>query len=133
MSTDTRASYTIGYGFNPGSAILLATEHRGRVAALSASNTSLAAAAGATTALFVNLYLQERRTGEYTFDLTKTMNGCLSGLVAVTAGCGTIENWAAVAIGGVSGLIYLGGSTFLIKIKLDDAVDAIPVHLFNGT
>ena len=83
--------------------------------------------------LFVNLYVLERRTGEYIFDLTKTMNGCLSGLVAVTAGCGTVENWAGVAIGAVAGLLYLGGSTFLIKIKLDDAVDAIPVHLFNGT
>lgn len=122
-----------GYGFNPGSAILLTTEYRGRVAALAATNTSLAAAAGASTALFVNLYLQERRTGEYAFDLTKTMNGCLSGLVAVTAGCGTVENWAGVAIGAVAGLVYLGGSALLIRLKLDDAVDAIPVHMFNGT
>ena len=123
-----------GYGFNPGSAILLTNAaHRGRVAALSAANTSLSAAAGASVSLFVNLYLQERRTGEFAFDLTKTMNGCLSGLVAITAGCGTVENWAAVAIGAMAGLIYLGGSALLIRVKLDDAVDAIPVHMFNGT
>lgn len=121
------------YGFNPGSAILLtASVHRGKVAALAAANTSLAAAMGGSSALFVNLFLQERRTGEYTFDLTKTMNGCLSGLVAVTAACGTVENWAGAAIGAVAGLIYLGGSDLLIRMKLDDAVDAIPVHMFNG-
>jgi Amt family ammonium transporter len=60
------------------------------------------------------------------------MNGCLSGLVAITAGCGTVENWAAVCIGAVAGLIYLGGSAFLIRCRIDDAVDAIPVHMFNG-
>ena len=92
----------------------------------------MAAAIGATTALFVNLYLEERKTGEYKFDLTATMNGLLSGLVAITAGCGTVENWAAAAIGAIAGLIYLGGSALLIKLRLDDAVDAIPVHMFNG-
>ena len=66
------------------------------------------------------------------FDLTKTMNGCLAGLVAITAGCGTLENWAAFAVGCIAGLIYLGGSDLLIRVKLDDAVDAIPVHMFNG-
>ena len=123
-----------GYGFNPGSALLLtAAPSRGKVAALAAANTSLSAAAGATTSLFVNLYWQERRTGEFTFDLTKTMNGCLSGLVAITAGCGTVENWAGATIGAVAGLIYLVGSSLLVRLKLDDAVDAIPVHMFNGT
>lgn len=132
--TDPFAIETTGYGFNPGSAILLTnSSNRGSVASLAATNTSLAAAAGATTALFVNLYVQERRTGEYMFDLTKTMNGCLSGLVAITAGCGTVENWGGFAIGCVAGLLYLGGSSFLIHLKLDDAVDAIPVHMFNGT
>lgn len=99
---------------------------------MAATNTSLAAAMGACSSLFVNLWWQERRTGEYTFDLTKAMNGCLSGLVAVTAGCGTVENWAGATIGIVAGLIYLGGSDFLIRLKIDDAVDAIPVHMFNG-
>jgi ammonia channel protein AmtB len=122
-----------GYGFNPGSALLLtAAESTGKVAALAAVNTSLAAAAGAIGALFANLYIEERRTGEYSFDLTVSMNGCLAGLVAITAPCGTVENWAAVCVGIVAGWIYLTGSKLLIKLKLDDAVDAIPVHMFNG-
>lgn len=122
-----------GYGFNPGSAVLLVAPSRtGRVAALAAANTSLSAAAGAISGLFTNLYLQERKTGEYSFDLTMAMNGALSGLVAITAPCGTVDYWAAIVIGIVSGWIYLGGSKLLIQLKLDDAVDAIPVHMFNG-
>jgi len=113
---------------------LLLTEasSTGAVAALAAANTSLAAASGAIAALFTNLYLEERKTGEYSFNLTMAMNGALSGLVAVTAGCGTIEMWAACVVGLVAGWIYLGGSKLLIRFRLDDAVDAIPVHMFNG-
>jgi Amt family ammonium transporter len=112
--------------------LLTAAESTGKVAALAAVNTSLAAASGAIGALFTNLYIQERATGEFAFDLSAAMNGTLAGLVAVTAPCGTIENWAAVVVGLVSGVIYLMGSKFLLKIRIDDAVDAIPVHMFNG-
>lgn len=120
------------YGFNPGSALLLDVPGSGRVAARAAVNTSLCAASGAWTSLFANLLLQERRTGEYKFDLTSAMNGALSGLVVSSGSAATIENWAAVIVGSISGLLYLGGSTALVKFRLDDAVDAIPVHLLNG-
>ena len=43
-----------------------------------------------------------------------------------------MEPWAAAITGAVAGLVYLVGSRFLVKIRLDDAVDAIPVHMFNG-
>ena len=104
----------------------------GQVAAIAAVNTSLAAASGAISALFTNLYLEERKTGDYSFNLTMAMNGLLSGLVAVTAPCGTIEPWAACVIGLIAGWIYMGGSALLLKWHIDDAVDAIPVHFFNG-
>jgi len=120
------------YGFNCGSALLLGADDSGKVGALAAVNTSLAAASGCVSSLFTELFLNERRTGEYNFDLSKAMNGALAALVAITAPCGTVENWAAVGIGFIAGLIYLAGSKFLIRIRLDDAVDAIPVHMFNG-
>lgn len=82
--------------------------------------------------LFTNLYIKERKTGEYSFDLTMAMNGSLSGLVAITAPCGSVEMWAAIVIGIVAAWIYMGGSVLLVKLRLDDAVDAIPVHMFNG-
>ena len=122
----------LGYGFNSGSALLLSVEDTGKVAALAAVNTSLAAASGCFSSLVTHLFLEERRTGEIKFDLGKAMNGALGALVAITAPCGTVENWAAVAIGSVAGLLYLSASSTLVYFRLDDAVDAIPVHLANG-
>ena len=60
------------------------------------------------------------------------MNGCLSGLVAITANCSVVEPWAAVVIGFIAGLVYVFSSKLLVMLKIDDAVDAIPVHFFNG-
>jgi Ammonium Transporter Family len=105
---------------------------QGAVASVAAVNTSLSGAAGAISGMLINLYVQERRTGESHYDLTAAMNGCLGGLVAVTASCGVIEYWASIVIGSVAGGLYLVGSAALIKFKLDDAVDAVPVHLVNG-
>lgn len=60
------------------------------------------------------------------------MNGCLTGLVAITAGCATVETWAAVVIGFFAGLFYLLASKLLVRLRIDDAVDAIPVHMVGG-
>jgi Amt family ammonium transporter len=74
----------------------------------------------------------QKKTGEIKFDVSYALNGCLSGLVGVTAGCALIEPWAALVIGSVSGILYLLASKLLIRLRIDDAVDAIPVHLCNG-
>jgi Amt family ammonium transporter len=60
------------------------------------------------------------------------MNGCLTGLVAITAGCATVDTYAAVLIGIIAGWVYLLASKLLVKLRIDDAVDAIPVHMFGG-
>jgi len=120
------------YGFNAGSALVTNSAHRDSLTALAAVNTTLAGGAAGLVALFVNYFHLERTTGEPIFDLQTAMNGSLGGLVAITSGCGVVEPWAAVIIGGLGGLIYLAGSALLIRIRLDDAVDAIPVHMFNG-
>lgn len=82
--------------------------------------------------MFLHLWLDERRTGEAHFNVVTTMNGALAGVVAITGGCSVLEPWAAVVVGTVAGMVYLGGSHLLIKLRIDDAVDAIPVHLFPG-
>lgn len=120
------------YGFNCGSALLILNEYSGSTVALAAVNTTLSAGVAGVTALFANLWYLERTTGEPFFDLTYAMNGSLSGLVAVTAGCGVIEPWAAVITGVFAGLIYIVGSRGLVQLRVDDAVDAIPVHMMNG-
>jgi Amt family ammonium transporter len=60
------------------------------------------------------------------------MNGCLTGLVAITAGCASVDTWAAVLIGVVAGWVYMFSSKLIIRLRIDDAVDAIPVHMFGG-
>jgi len=121
------------YGFNGGSALLNKGPAADRYAvALAATNTTLAGGMAGIVALFANLWYLERYTGEAIFDLKYAMNGSLAGLVAITGGCGVVEPWAAVVIGFFAGLIYLIGSNLLIRFRLDDAVDAIPVHMFNG-
>lgn len=79
--------------------------------------------------LFLSTVVAEHFTGEVTFNLQYAMNGCLSGLVAITAGCSVVESWAALVIGLVAGANYLAFSKLLVKRRIDDAVDAIPVHV----
>ena len=81
------------------------------------------------TSLAVSAILAKRQTGETSYDLSDALNGCLAGLVSITAGCGMYEPWAAVVIGMIGGAVYLMACELLIKFRIDDAVDAIPVHL----
>ena len=60
------------------------------------------------------------------------MNGCLGGLVSITGSCGVVDPWCAVITGFVAGLLYISTSKLLIRLRIDDAVDAIPVHMTNG-
>jgi len=120
------------YGFNPGSVLTISTESTGDVASLVAVNTTLGACAGAVSAMFTSTLFANRKNGIVTYDLGYTMNGCLTGLVAITAGCATVDPWAAVVIGIVAGWLYLLGSKLLVKFRIDDAVDAIPVHMVGG-
>jgi len=120
------------YGFNPGSTFSASNAASGETAALVAVNTTLAACAGAVSAMFFSTMLNYRVEGVHTYDLAYTMNGLLTGLVAITAPCASVESWAAVIIGIIAGILYLATSKLLIKLRIDDAVDAIPVHLVGG-
>jgi Amt family ammonium transporter len=79
--------------------------------------------------LIASAIAAERSTGETSYNLPYALNGCLSGLVAITAGCSIVEHWASIVIGLTSGALYLVSSKLLVKWKIDDAVDAIPVHV----
>ena len=79
--------------------------------------------------LFLSTIVTEHFTGEVTYSLQYAMNGCLAGLVSITAGCSVVESWAAILIGLVAGGLYLGFSKLIVSRRIDDAVDAIPVHV----
>jgi len=122
------------FGFNPGSALLLNDDgdRFGTVAANAAVATALSAASGGICALFTQLWWEERMTGEPKFVIQMAMNGALSGLVAVTSGCAFMEPYAAIVTGIIAGWLYMLSSALLIKLRIDDAVNAIPVHMVNG-
>ena len=109
------------YGFNPGSTLGL-TGGLATEAAWIAINTTLAAGAGAVVAMGVAKF----RYGKA--DLGLTINGALAGLVSITAGCGFVEPWAAVLIGGIGGILVVFSVAFFDKIRIDDPVGAISVH-----
>jgi Amt family ammonium transporter len=109
------------YGFNAGSTLVAGAEI-GRIAV----NTTLAPCMGALTAMISMWKLQGRP------DLGITLNGSLAGLVAITPACAYVNVGSAILIGGVAGLLTTYSTVVLEKLKLDDAVGAVPVHLVNG-
>jgi Amt family ammonium transporter len=121
------------FGFNSGSSLLLIkNQNYGFVASNAAVSTALSGATGGITALFTNVWAEQRRTGEPKFVIGMAMNGALSGLVASTSGCALVTPGMAIITGLIAGWLYMWASSFLLRVKIDDAVDAIPVHMFSG-
>ncbi len=114
------------FGFNPGSQLAIDGGNADAVA-LVAANTNLAAAAGAIGALLVSWLFVTRKP-----DLPTSLNGVLAGLVAITAPCAYVTPVYSLVIGLVAGVIVVYGALWLEKLKIDDPVSAVPVHLFNG-
>ncbi len=109
------------YGFNAGST-LTADASIGRIAV----NTTIAPAAGAVVGMLA-MWLHQGRP-----DLLMTLNGALGGLVGITANCHCVTPASAVLIGVVAGIVATAGSILLERLRVDDAVGAVPVHLFCG-
>ncbi len=114
------------FGFNGGSQLAMGTV--GDIADISRIfvNTNAAAAGGLVTALILTQLIYKKP------DLTMVLNGALAGLVSITAEPLTPSIGAATLIGAIGGVIVVFGVPFLDKLKIDDVVGAIPVHLFAG-
>lgn len=110
------------FGFNAGSTL----DASNAALATIAINTMLAAASGGTAALFLTMM----KFGKA--DPSMTINGVLSGLVAVTAGCAYVSQWSAIIIGVLSGIIVIFATLLIDNLKIDDPVGAVAVHGFNG-
>ncbi|HEY4668871.1 MAG TPA: ammonium transporter [Tepidiformaceae bacterium] len=113
------------YGFNPGSTLGL-SGGLADLAALVAVNTTLAAGAGAFVAVVASKLLTSR------YDAGLTINGVLGGLVGITAGCATVDPWAAVVIGSVGSLVVFFGVRLIDNVRVDDPVGAVSVHGMAG-
>ena len=110
------------FGFNGGSVLSADPE----LTSLTLVTTCIAAAAGGVSAaIFSNILYK-------TYDLTMFMNGVLGGLVGITAGADQMSPMDATLIGIIAGIILPLGVSFIDKLKLDDPVGAIAVHLICG-
>ncbi|MCE0505524.1 MULTISPECIES: ammonium transporter [unclassified Roseivivax] len=114
------------FGFNGGSQLAMGTV--GDVTDVSRifANTNMAAAAGAVAALLLSQALYKKP------DLTMTLNGALAGLVSITAEPLAPTLFGALWIGAIGGIIVVVTVPLLDKLKIDDVVGAIPVHLVAG-
>ncbi len=66
-------------------------------------------------------------------DVSMCLNASLAGLVAITAGCDIVDAFGALCIGGIAGLLVVFGVWFLdYKLRIDDPVGAVAVHMLNG-
>jgi len=112
------------YGFNPGSTLSMKTADDAYTAGLVACNTTLAPCVAGLVVFALRAWVCQPRC----LDVGGFCNGILAGLVSITAGCGAVQPWEAIIIGFIGGFIYQGCSMLLRKLKLDDVVDAVPVH-----
>ena len=110
------------FGFNAGSTMAADATAIAHIGA----TTLIASMAGIAGALVTN-YLRSRN-----FDLSMLINGCLAGLVAITAPCAFVSTSSAVAIGALGGVLVVLAVEFFDRVKVDDPVGAISVHLVNG-
>ncbi|THD85324.1 ammonium transporter [Aliigemmobacter aestuarii] len=114
------------FGFNGASQLALGTEADANAVSIIFANTNMAAAAGAVAAMLLTQAIYKK------VDLTMLLNGALAGLVSITAGPLDPTLFGALWIGAVGGVIVVIVVPLLDKMKIDDVVGAIPVHLVAG-
>ena len=114
------------FGFNAGSNLTSGVSATGPELGGIVLNTVIAPAVGAITAM-ISLWIVDGRP-----DVNIALNGALAGLVSITAGCNVGPPLAALAIGMIGGLVTTFGGILLEKMRIDDVVSAVPVHLFAG-
>jgi Amt family ammonium transporter len=110
------------YGFNPGSTLGITPAGYGPIMARAAMCTTLSAAVGGITVVFFD------RIFSKTYDVGMVCNGILAGLVSITAGCACMLPWAAFLTGFIGAFVYYGASKLMLKLKIDDPLDAFAVH-----
>ncbi|WP_423925083.1 ammonium transporter [Candidatus Palauibacter sp.] len=114
------------FGFNGGSQLALAGVFDAVAMSNILVNTNLAAAAGVVTALCLSRPILGR------VDLFATLNGAISGMVAITAGPNIDNSLWALLIGAVGSVLCMVGLRVLERRRIDDVVGAVPAHLFAG-
>ena len=111
------------FGFNPGSTMAAMD---GAAISHILVNTNMGGAFGAISATITAWIVMKKP------DFSMTLNGCLAGLVAITAPCAFVTVGSGCIIGAIAGMLVVFAVLFFDKIKVDDPVGALSVHLANG-
>ena len=114
------------FGFNGGSQLALGSAADAAWIAVVYTNTNIAAAGGVVTAMILTQVLFKK------IDLTMALNGALAGLVSITAGPDQTNHFISLIIGAIGGGLVVFAVPLLDKLKVDDVVGAISVHLVAG-
>ena len=114
------------FGFNGGSVGGISTKELADSVALTIFNTNIAGLAGAISAGIL-IYARYKL-----FDITMILNGALGGLVAVTAGAHLFTLYDSLAVGFIGGILVVLAIPLFDKVRIDDPVGALSVHLVNG-
>jgi len=110
------------FGFNPGSTMAADPDAISRICI----TTNMAAAAAMLAATVTSTMMLGKP------DLGMTINGCLAGLVAITAPCAFVSVPSAIAIGAIAGVLVVAAVIAFDRVRIDDPVGALAVHLANG-
>ena len=115
------------FGFNGASQLALGSAADATAVSQIFANTNMAAAGGVVTAYVLSMIV-----GKGKANLGYALNGALAGLVSITAEPLTPNIAQAIVIGGIGAVIATFGAILLEKLRIDDVVGAIPVHLMAG-
>ena len=114
------------FGFNGGSVGSIATKEDAHLVSLVILNTNTAGFAGAI-AVAIMMYILYKK-----FDITMILNGGLGGLVSITAAADVVGVYSPILIGAIGGILVVLGVFMFDKLRIDDPVGALSVHLING-
>jgi Amt family ammonium transporter len=114
------------FGFNGGSVGAISSKENADAVALTIMNTNTGGMSGAIVAWALTYFRYKK------FDITMILNGALGGLVAVTAGPDQFSMYVPILVGGIGGALVVLFVPLFDKMKLDDPVGALSVHLVNG-
>lgn len=114
------------FGFNGGSVGTISSKENADAVALTIMNTNTAGLAGAISGWLLTYYRYRK------FDITMILNGALGGLVAVTAGPNHYDIHTPILIGAIGGALVVWAVPLFDKLRMDDPVGALSVHLVNG-
>jgi Amt family ammonium transporter len=118
--------------FNGGSGFTIVNRDSRNLPQKIVMNTILSGSMGSITVYIMKGWFFKKMSCPHGYQIIDVCCGLLAGLVSITASCNNVAHWSAIVIGAIGGLVYIWACIFMIKLKIDDPVEASQVHGFCG-